>query len=649
MSAIPRLSKLPLPRPTSAIPKPPSVLPRPTSTIRHSASRDSLGAGSNLGGELRNPRLRPSLSRDQLRTSVNGSGDLRNTKLRPAVSREQLNSGTRRTSLISKPPALPPATRPSLSRPPSTPRRQSEAQTYTIEEQSTTPPYDPPGEAISVEPDGHIFHRRLTLTRRPSEVFITSPLEELGDPVPLFQHGEQQRPSTASTEGGEPYDTIRTRSRKPRPSLSERTIETLAQIPSSPAVRRRPSAFFEQGRPSSGAEGRPGSRADSRPRSRADSGASRPGSSYNSDGSVRLSSRPGSRPGSSSGQPDLGFSNFRASTNAYKPPLTTIDDSPQKRTSSIPPVRTPKSRMQTPRAGLASTPKLSPARPPLSNLRSPSPAKTMLPPKSGSKTMTARPTKPRANVKGLFKKPSLPALNKPALHGASSRNTSGNSSTTSWDGTIPSSASTTASNNTALSPDLVEPATPPSVQKSSSALREQIAKAKAAKRAQLRQASEAQPQLDQEAPIVPSDNGFDFGMNNDPFNLRRGEDPKKRVLQTRASAARTTGRLNIAALHLKDIPVEVLKMYDLESIDTGSWAESVDLTRFVAADNELEELDNFIFPDTSPDMFNEEQASRGNIFGGLETLDLHGNLLVGVPLGIRRLTCLTSLNLVRDS
>lgn len=90
-------------------------------------------------------------------------------------------------------------------------------------------------------------------------------------------------------------------------------------------------------------------------------------------------------------------------------------------------------------------------------------------------------------------------------------------------------------------------------------------------------------------------------------------------------------------------------MYDLESIDTGSWAESVDLTRFVAADNELEELDNFIFPDTSPDMFNEEQASRGNIFGGLETLDLHGNLLVGVPLGIRRLTCLTSLNLVRDS
>jgi hypothetical protein len=99
---------------------------------------------------------------------------------------------------------------------------------------------------------------------------------------------------------------------------------------------------------------------------------------------------------------------------------------------------------------------------------------------------------------------------------------------------------------------------------------------------------------------------------------------------------------------LKEIPVEVLKMYDLESIGDGSWAESVDLTRFVAADNEFEELDDFVFPDTNPASFDEEQASQGNIFAGLETLDMHGNLLVNVPLGLRRLTCLTSLNLVRN-
>lgn len=166
----------------------------------------------------------------------------------------------------------------------------------------------------------------------------------------------------------------------------------------------------------------------------------------------------------------------------------------------------------------------------------------------------------------------------------------------------------------------------------------------------MKQAAEVQKEDgDQEAPIVPSDTGFDFGVdNNDPFNTRRNEDPRKKVIQNRVNAGRTSGRLNIAALNLKEIPVEVLKMYDLESIGAfgGSWAESVDLKRFIAADNELEELDDFIFPDTNPSSFDEEQASQGNIFAGLENLDMHGNLLVGVPLGLRRLNCLTSLNLV---
>ncbi|GJN82237.1 hypothetical protein PLIIFM63780_005776 [Purpureocillium lilacinum] len=88
-------------------------------------------------------------------------------------------------------------------------------------------------------------------------------------------------------------------------------------------------------------------------------------------------------------------------------------------------------------------------------------------------------------------------------------------------------------------------------------------------------------------------------------------------------------------------------MYDLESIGAqdGSWAESVDLTRLVAADNQLEKLDDAIFPDTSLDALRDDDDSQGNIFGGLETLDLHGNLLFHVPLGFRRLTQLTSLNL----
>ena len=152
---------------------------------------------------------------------------------------------------------------------------------------------------------------------------------------------------------------------------------------------------------------------------------------------------------------------------------------------------------------------------------------------------------------------------------------------------------------------------------------------------------------EKDVPIVPSDDGFDFGVE-DPFGLRKGENPGKKVLNQRVNAARTSGRLNIAALNLKEIPVEVMKMYDLERIgpNDGSWAESVDLTRLVAADNELEKLDDFIFPDTAPETFNDEEAGQGNIFGGLETIDLHGNLLVDVPLGFRRLSHVTSLNLV---
>lgn len=209
-----------------------------------------------------------------------------------------------------------------------------------------------------------------------------------------------------------------------------------------------------------------------------------------------------------------------------------------------------------------------------------------------------------------------------------------------WDGTIaPSPSSKIAGTN--------EPATPPSARKSSAALREQIAKARAAKKAAMRQPEPAPEE--EERSIVPMDDGFDFGVaHTDPFNLRKGENPGKKVLQQRVATARTTGRLNIAALNLKEIPVEVMKMYDLSSIgaNDGSWAESVDLTRFIGADNEFETLDDFIFPDRRPGYVDDDDEGSGNIFGGLETMDLHGNLLVSVPIGFRQLNFLTSLNLV---
>jgi hypothetical protein len=275
---------------------------------------------------------------------------------------------------------------------------------------------------------------------------------------------------------------------------------------------------------------------------------------------------------------------------------------------------------------------------------SPTPLKKsygMLPPKSAAKTVAPRTPRPRASVNGLFKKPSLADM------GGSNRpeDTSSQETKSAWDGTIAPASNVGADNDTE------EATSPSSYRKSSAALRDQIAKARAAKRAAAQQPSatlDVPPPV--EEPIVPSDDGFDFGMaHNDPFNQKRGENSSKKVLQQRIGAARTSGRLNIAGLGLKEIPSEVTKMYELGSIgaNDGSWAESVDLTRFVAADNEFEHLDDRLFPDASPESFDDDETGEGSIFAGLETLDMHGNLLVGIPLGFRRLSLVTSLNLVR--
>lgn len=193
----------------------------------------------------------------------------------------------------------------------------------------------------------------------------------------------------------------------------------------------------------------------------------------------------------------------------------------------------------------------------------------------------------------------------------------------------------------------------PQFKKSSAALREQIARAKAAKRAVAQQAAthDTVAQVDDgpDAPVIPTDQTFDFGLTDDPFNLQRDAGSTSKVLQSRVATARTSGRLNIAAMGLKEIPSQVLNMYNLEAIGNGggSWAECVDLTRFVAADNELEMIDESLFPDVDPEELAMDDDAPVCIFGGLETLDLHGNMLISLPAGLRRLALLTSLNLVR--
>lgn len=102
-------------------------------------------------------------------------------------------------------------------------------------------------------------------------------------------------------------------------------------------------------------------------------------------------------------------------------------------------------------------------------------------------------------------------------------------------------------------------------------------------------------------------------------------------------------------MELKEIPEEVLKMYDYEfnKDHDVAWGEVANLTRFIAADNEMETIQDEVFPDVDSDGLAQDDNSKGPQFGGIEVLDLHGNLLFKIPAGLQRLQNLTVLNLVR--
>lgn len=118
------------------------------------------------------------------------------------------------------------------------------------------------------------------------------------------------------------------------------------------------------------------------------------------------------------------------------------------------------------------------------------------------------------------------------------------------------------------------------------------------------------------------------------------------LLKRRVKAALFSGHLNVAAMGLKSIPPEVKRMYDLSENVEIDWSECVDLTRLAAADNELETLEDDIFPDaTNAELENAEGEEYDGQFRGLEALDLHSNLLKELPLGLRRLQNLRILNL----
>lgn len=430
-------------------------------------------------------------------------------------------------------------------------------------------------------------------------------------------------------ESEEPDFNQSVRSRKaPRPSLAERTMETLQNIPSSPAVRRRGSSFY----------------ATENPMRSASSGvSSRPGSSHQTDGAMNPPTRSFSRPSSSAGQPHSLQTDFRASTNTYKPPQSSFA-SGRPNTGRL--VKKPSNiQLNFPETPNASSSKLpSPIFSVSPRERSPSPVKNNPNAQAiKSKTFSARPLKPRASVNGLFRKPSMTNVDQSSDidrigFGPKKKSTFSN---TSSEGASTTSKISTVTSATTTSPEQNE-TTP---KKSSNALRDQIAKAKAAKRAAAAKLAPVSTSREaEETPVVPSAT-FDFGLSDDPFNQQMSEKGVKGLLRKRIDAARADGRLNIAAMGFKEIPEEVMNMYSLEATG-GSWAESVDLTKFIAADNQFEKLSDDVFPDVDPRDMADDEDSKGNQFGGLETLDLHGNVLIELPMGLRRLEILTSLNLV---
>jgi Leucine-rich repeat (LRR) protein len=163
--------------------------------------------------------------------------------------------------------------------------------------------------------------------------------------------------------------------------------------------------------------------------------------------------------------------------------------------------------------------------------------------------------------------------------------------------------------------------------KSSAALREQVAKAKAeAMKKVVLRAHPAQDSTEEMSVVIGNNKG---------------------LLRKWIQGAVTTGSLNVSAMGLKQIPDEIMKMYDFDESSSINWPESVDLVKFIAADNEIREMRPDSFPDWSADDLAADEE-KSNQFGGLEVLDLHGNQLSEIPVGFRRLERLQTLNLSKN-
>jgi Leucine-rich repeat (LRR) protein len=173
--------------------------------------------------------------------------------------------------------------------------------------------------------------------------------------------------------------------------------------------------------------------------------------------------------------------------------------------------------------------------------------------------------------------------------------------------------------------------------KSSAALRDAIVKAK--REAAKKKAFEGQRKQNTQSSVGSATRGVRSTDMQDGLDDTIGIRPRIRT-------ALRCGHLNVAGMGFRSIPEDIKQMYN-SCADLGiTWSECVDLTKVIAADNDLEKLDDDFFPDVSDQELADAEVSDYNSqFRGLGTLDLHGNLLQELPLGLRRLQNLHVLNL----
>ncbi|KAJ6180428.1 hypothetical protein N7519_010889 [Penicillium mononematosum] len=470
-----------------------------------------------------------------------------------------------------------------------------------------------------------------TLVKKPSSHHLSPPKPQ-DDPIPTLNQDHIQGkeddthvPEEASSTAGDD-DTVSIASaqeargrRGVRPSLSERTLETLAQIPPSPASARRQSSFFNGGSP------------------------------------VRSPSRAPSNVSNVSRSPSRASSCAPPSNELYIQPVSKLRLPSEARMStagSLSPVRGSEDSVSPSRLKRPS-PRQSIAPGDGVHTDVSSPLKNIIPERSIGNKDTPKPSFIHPSPKKTSTKPAKSNMGPPErpLHVKKTRKPQTEQvSTLRSPSTASRYVSASSSMPDDLSPEQQAEIEARKVSKSSSTLRETIAKAKAARKAMAAGEKKEDPgkQVYQAATIDAPLDSWAGGDEDDPFGqLPKGSNSL--VMRKRVQTARATGQLNIAAFCLKEIPKEVLTMYDYDPENSANWFENVDLVKFNAADNELEQISDATFPDIDPEEFDPDSDDRGLQFGGLETLDLHGNILKSLPMGLRRLQNLRTLNLSNNS